>query len=83
LLKVTVSMKRTLCLTLISAGFLAIMPSARPQEHGNEEKLLALIKEVQAQQAQIADNQGKIDQKLAEVADSLREARIFAGRGGK
>jgi hypothetical protein len=46
----------------------------------DEQKLLALVKEVQAQQAQIAENQSKIDAKLAEIAETLRVARIFTSR---
>ncbi len=42
----------------------------------------ALLNEVTAQQAVITDNQGKIDTKLATIADTLRLARIFVGRGG-
>ena len=47
---------------------------------GNEAQLLALVKEVQAQQLQITANQTKIDAKLAEVAETIRVARIFSSR---
>ena len=43
----------------------------------------ALLKEVQAQQIVIADNQAKIDAKLAVVAESIRVARIYGSRGGR
>jgi cell division protein FtsL len=46
----------------------------------DERTLLALIKEIQTQQAQITENQAKIDAKLAEIADTLRVARIFTSR---
>ena len=46
----------------------------------DEQKLLTLVKEVQAQQVQIADNQAKIDAKLTEIAETIRVARIFTGR---
>jgi len=45
-----------------------------------EEQLLALAKELQVQQAQIADNQAKIDGKLAEIAEAIRVARIYSKR---
>jgi hypothetical protein len=61
------------CLVLSSG--VAQTPDALQQE-----QLLALVKQVQAQQAQIADNQGKIDSKLAEVAESVRVARIYSKR---
>jgi hypothetical protein len=48
-----------------------------------EQRLLALVKEVQTQQAQIAENQTKLETKLTEVADTVRVARIFSSRGGR
>jgi hypothetical protein len=53
---------------------------AQTPDARQEEQLLALAKEVQAQQAQIADNQAKIDSKLAEVAEAIRVARIYSKR---
>lgn len=47
-----------------------------------DQQLLAVIKEIQTQQAQIADNQTKIEQKLVTVTEAVRVARIFASRGG-
>ena len=44
-------------------------------------KILALIKEVQIQQAQIVDNEAKIETKVADVAEKVRVARIYAARG--
>jgi hypothetical protein len=43
----------------------------------------ALMKEVQAQQIQLADNQAKIDAKLADLAEAIRVAKIYASRGGR
>ena len=43
----------------------------------------SLLKEVQAQQIVIADNQAKIDAKLAAVAEAIRIARIYGSRGGR
>jgi hypothetical protein len=39
-----------------------------------------LIKEVQTQQAQLAENQGKIEEKLAQVTETIRTARIYTKR---
>lgn len=47
------------------------------------DELNALIKEVQAQQTAIAENQAKIDEKLATLGETIREARIFSSRGGR
>ncbi|MEY2493560.1 MAG: hypothetical protein QOJ45_52 [Verrucomicrobiota bacterium] len=64
-----------LCVLLINAS--AAEPSKESQQ------LMALVKEVQAQHAAIADNQTKIDAKLVTVAEALRLARIYASRSGK
>ena len=49
----------------------------------DDQELLTLIKEVQAQQAQIADNQTKIEAKMADLAETIRVARLFAAKAGK
>ena len=76
-------MKTTTFSALIGLILLAVSGSAQNPASPNEQRLLALVQDVQAQQAQIAANQEKIDSKLAEVAEAVRLARIFAGRGGK
>jgi len=73
--RIFVAILFSLTLLLFSSG------AAQTPETRQEEQLLALIKEVQAQQAQIADNQAKIDSKLAEVAETIRVARIYSKRG--
>ena len=55
--------------------------SAEPPADRDQQQLAALAKEVQAQQTAIADNQKKIDEKMAAIAEALRLARIYAGRG--
>jgi uncharacterized protein YlxW (UPF0749 family) len=59
---------------------LAISSSVAQTPDAREQRLLALLKEVQAQEAQIADNQAKIDAKLADLAESIRTARIYSKR---
>ena len=78
-----IDMKRTLCWATAALIFLEVSGSAQNPAPDNDQRLLALIQQVKAQQAQIASNQEKIDSKLAEVAEAVRLARIFAGRGGK
>jgi hypothetical protein len=73
--RIFVAILLSLTLLLFSSG------DAQTPETRQEEQLLALIKELQAQQAQIADNQAKIDSKLAEVAETIRVARIYSKRG--
>jgi hypothetical protein len=43
----------------------------------------ALIKEIQAQQVVIADNQAKIDAKLVTLGEAIRVAKIYSSRGGR
>jgi len=76
-------MKTTVLSVLVGLLFLAGSGSAQNPAAQNEQRLLSLVQEVQAQQAQIAANQEKLDSKLAEVTEAVRLARIFAGRGGK
>jgi endonuclease III len=75
-------MKRIL-LALLLPGTLLVMSfsAAQTPDANQEQKLLALIKEVQTQQAQLAQNQTKIEEKLAEVAETVRSARIYSKRG--
>lgn len=65
-------------------GLLVSSPAAEPSKETEREQqqALALAKEVQDQQAVIADNQTKIDAKMVTVAEALRQARIYASRGG-
>ena len=59
-------------------------PAAEPskESQGEQQQLLALVKEVQSQQAAIAENQTKIDAKLAAIAEALRLAKIYSSRSG-
>ena len=71
---------------LIATCLLALLvsvPAAEPSKENEraQQQLVALAKEVQAQQAAIAENQTKIDAKLATVAEALRQARIYSSRG--
>lgn len=75
-------MKFTLSSAIALLLLLATSGSAQGPSANNEQRLLALVKEVQSQQAQIISNQDKVESKLAEVSEAIRVARIFAGRGG-
>jgi hypothetical protein len=73
--------------TFLPAAFIVVLlaapMAAQAPDAQNEQRLLALLKEVQIQQAQMAENQGKIETKLADLAETIRVARIFAGKAGK
>jgi len=74
-------MKRILLALLLPGTMFVMSFSAGQTPDANlEQKLLALIKEVQTQQAQLAENQAKIEEKLAEVAEAVRTARIYSKR---
>lgn len=66
-------------LPLLCVGF-AAQPGTPPSQE--EQQLARIIRDLQEQQATIAQNQAKIDEKLAAVAEAIRQARIFASRGG-
>lgn len=71
------------CLVLflaITFNGLLDSPAQTPPPNPDAQQLLALLKEVQTQQAQIAANQTKIETKLAEVTETVRVARIFSSR---
>ncbi len=51
--------------------------------NGDQARLEALLREVQAQQTQLAQNQAKIDEKLAILAEAIRIAKIYSSRGGR
>jgi hypothetical protein len=78
-------MKRLSALTtFFSLALLVAAPAAEAPSASQQQALqvLAVAKEVQSQQAAIAENQAKIDAKLATIAEAIRIARIYSARGG-
>lgn len=47
------------------------------------QKIVTFAREIQAQQVLIAENQAKIDAKLALVAEAVRVAKIYSSRSGR
>ena len=73
--------KKILVALVLSAALFTISFSrAQTPDANQEQRLLALIKEVQVQQAQLAENQAKIDEKLVGIAEAIREARLYSKR---
>jgi hypothetical protein len=74
-------MKSSLSVGIVSAALL-ITPFgvAQTPSQNEQERILALIKDVQIQHTQIADNQTKIEAKVADLAETIRVARLFAAR---
>jgi hypothetical protein len=71
---------------LLVPCFLACAIAAQGAEPSKEserdqQQIAALTKELQSQQKSIAENQTKIDEKIAAIAEALRQAKIYAGRG--
>jgi hypothetical protein len=64
-------------------GIAVVVPAAEPAKdlEREQQEVVALTKEVQGQQSTIADNQAKIEAKLAAIAEALRLARIYSTRG--
>jgi hypothetical protein len=76
--------KPALGFTLLAAiAACGLAPSASHGEAATDDALLTpLIEEITKQQAAIVENQTKIDAKLAVIAEDMRVARIYVGRGG-
>ena len=68
------------------AFFLAVVLVAAPvgiaqtPDLNQEAKLLGLIKEVQKQQAQLAENQAKIEEKITAINEIVKDARLYSKR---
>jgi hypothetical protein len=72
----TFTRQSLLITSLVMVGLGAQVVDAEPQQP------LAIVKELQVQQAQLADNQTKIETKIADLAETVRLARIYAHRSG-
>lgn len=64
------------------AGVLLMPAPSSGQADGGDAVMSGLLNDLAAEQVTIADNQTKIDAKLAEIAENVRVARIFVSRGG-
>ena len=77
-------MKRLSAIASITVCLLLINPTVAQTPNPKEaDELNTLISEVQAQQKEIAENQAKIDEKIATLNETMREARIFSSRSGR
>jgi hypothetical protein len=77
--------KKSLIATLLSAAALLVLlvpDRLNGQAAGEDAALAAVLTEITAQQATIAENQAKIDEKIAAIAEDIRIAKIYVGRGG-
>ena len=76
-------MKRVTSTALLCLGLLTCPAAGQaPAANAEDQQLLSALKQVQEQQTQIAANQAAIEAKLATVAETVRQARIYASRTG-
>jgi hypothetical protein len=74
-------MKKSMLFGLFA--ILTTMAAAQSPAPVDPKQLEAMLKEVQAQQTVIAENQAKIDARLTKLAEAIRVARIYSSRGGR
>ncbi len=76
-------MKQLAAIALLSLFTVLPFRAAEPTAARQDEQIVALVKELQAQDAAIAQNQAAIEAKLATLAETVRVARIYASRAGR
>ena len=75
------------CLTLfagcaLAAAAFAPANSSHGEADADMKAINAIVQDVIAQQKTIAENQAKVDEKIAAIGEQLRVARIFESRAG-
>ncbi len=73
---------KTIVRSILSAAIFATIPLAAQGPDAEDQQLLMLVKELTVTQAQIADNESKIETKVTDLAEALRVARILMSRAG-
>jgi hypothetical protein len=75
----------TACILTFAASIHAQAPNAAAAAAAaaQDQQIAAIARELQAQQAVIAENQAKIEAKLAALGEAVRVARIYSSRGGQ
>jgi hypothetical protein len=68
---------------ILLASSIGAQSPAPPGASPEQKQIEILINAIQQQQTRIAENQAKIDEKLAIVAETARVARIYSSRGGR
>ena len=68
---------------LLGLGSAAFAAEPSKESDRDQQQVIALSNEVQGQQKAIAENQAKIDEKMAGIAEALRLAKIYASRAGR
>jgi hypothetical protein len=74
-------MNKTLVLALISLSIVAaVLRSGNAQDPASP--ILQSVNALRKQQTQLAENQNNIDQKIADLTESIRVARLYMSRAG-
>ena len=74
-------MNKTSVLALISLSiFAAMLCSGNAQDPPSP--ILQIVNGLKEQQTQLAANQNKIDEKIADLGEKIRVARLFMSRAG-
>jgi hypothetical protein len=73
----------TIAIFLWASAFFPTLAQTSAPDTQDQEHLTTVIKEVRAQQTDLVANQAKIDEKLAALAEAIRQARLYSSRGGR
>lgn len=77
---------KRLAVTLFGCAVLsavALLPRESVGQAGDDDAAVQqLLADVVAQQSLITENQARVDEKVAALAEEIRLARIYAGRAG-
>jgi hypothetical protein len=73
---------RTIIQSILMVSVLAAVPLTAQTTDTENDQLLKAVKELTAKQAQLVDNEGKIETKVSDLAEAIRVARIYMSRSG-
>ncbi|MGI8431165.1 MAG: hypothetical protein ACR2MW_02590 [Chthoniobacterales bacterium] len=76
-------MKKITYLGLLALLATSVGAQSPAPANGDQARLEAMLREVRTQQTHLAENQTKIDAKLATLAEAIRIAKIYSSRGGR
>jgi hypothetical protein len=77
-----ISLPQILCAASVLLLSAFLLPLGAQNTANSSDDLLPLIETIAAQQKQIDANQTLIDQNLASIQESLRQAKIYINRAG-
>jgi hypothetical protein len=74
-------MKSIIRASVIFIAFSAVSLTAQTPGAGDQQ-LLNLVQQLTSKQAELTDNQGKIETKVSSLAEAVRTSRILMSRAG-